>query len=222
MGNQTFKAGLRKLLGGAAMIVALLSGLYLSQGTQPGQASPVAPPKAPYQMATFAGGCFWSIEKAYDGLPGVVSATSGYSGGHVADPTYAQTSSGSTGHAETVRVVYDPRKVSYEKLLDVYWHQIDPTVRNRQFFDTGSQYRTIIFYHGERQKQLALASKAALEKSRRFKGPIVTEILPAKPFYAAEAHHQDYARKHPDDYASYRIGSGRDAYFKSVWGSSAH
>ncbi|HEY9841156.1 MAG TPA: peptide-methionine (S)-S-oxide reductase MsrA [Candidatus Obscuribacterales bacterium] len=208
-----------KLLAGILTTAALLSGIG---GAQPGQARALAAPAAPYKIATFAGGCFWSIEGVYDDLPGVVSATSGYSGGSQADPSYDQVSSGGTGHAESVRVVYDPKKVSFQKLLDVYWHQINPTQRNGQFYDEGSQYRTIVFYHNDEQKRLAMASKASLEKSHRFKAPIVTAIQPASPFYAAEEHHQNYAHLHRDHYMAYRVGSGRDAFFKSVWGSSAH
>lgn len=223
--HESRTAGL-KLFGGLFAAGALLAGLYFGAGNAPSQtqaqAGPVAAPKAPLQMATFAGGCFWSIEGVFDDLPGVVSATSGFSGGSKPDPSYEDVSSGTTGHAESVRVVYDPAKVSYQKLLDVYWHQINPTVRNQQFYDVGTQYRTIIFYHNPQQKQLAMASKTALEKSHRFSGSIVTEIQPAGPFYAAEAYHQNYAHTHYAQYQSYRTASGRDAYFRSVWGSSGH
>ncbi|HTL48811.1 MAG TPA: peptide-methionine (S)-S-oxide reductase MsrA [Verrucomicrobiae bacterium] len=171
------------------------------------------------RQADFAGGCFWCLEPLFDKIPGVISTTPGYEGGSVVNPTYEQVSKGLTGHAETVRVVYDPSKVSYEKLLDAYWHEIDPTTLNKQFVDEGTQYRTIIFYRDEGQKKLAEESKAALEKSNVYGGkPIVTEIIPAADFYPAEEHHQDYYKKNDIQYHFYRMGSGRDSYLKSVWG----
>ena len=131
------------------------------------------------EKATFAGGCFWCMEAPFDKLPGVVSVTSGYSGGQVRNPTYEQVSAGGTGHAESVQIVFDPSKTSYSQLLGIFWHNIDPTVTDRQFCDVGSQYRSAIFYHSEEQRRVALQSKAALEKSKPFKGPVVTEITPA-------------------------------------------
>ncbi len=177
------------------------------------------------EVATFAGGCFWCMEPPFDELPGVESTTSGYTGGREEDPTYEQVSSGMTGHAEAVRVVYDPRKVSYEKLLDVFWRNIDPTAVDRQFVDVGRQYRSAVFYHDEEQKRLAEASRDRLAASGRFGGPIVTEIVPAGPFYPAEEYHQDYYRKNPIRYQWYRWGSGRDQFLEKVWGAehkSAH
>lgn len=175
---------------------------------------------APLARATFAGGCFWCMEPPFDELRGVVSTTSGYIGGQKLDPTYQEVSAGGTGHAEAVEVVYDPAKVSYERLLDVFWHNVDPTVKDRQFCDTGNQYRTAVFYHDETQKRLAQQSKAALEKSRPFKDPIVTEIVPAARFYPAEEYHQDYYKKNPVRYKFYRYNCGRDRRLEQLWGKA--
>jgi peptide-methionine (S)-S-oxide reductase len=171
--------------------------------------------------ATFAGGCFWCMEPPYDKLDGVVSTTSGYIGGRTQNPTYEAVSAGGTGHAEAVEIVYDPAKVSYAKLLDVFWRNIDPTVRNRQFCDVGDQYRSAIFYHDAEQKRLAEASKAALAKSKPFPQPIVTEIVPAGVFTAAEAYHQDYYLKNPLRYKFYRYRCGRDQRLEELWGKPA-
>jgi peptide-methionine (S)-S-oxide reductase len=179
------------------------------------------PALAATEKATFAGGCFWCMEPPFDALPGVISTTSGYTGGRTVNPTYEQVSSGSTGHAEAVQVVYDPSKVSYEKLLEVFWVNIDPTVRDRQFCDSGSQYRTAIFYHSEAQRRAAEASRAALEKSRPFKAAIVTPIEMAGAFYPAEDYHQDYYLKNPVRYKFYRNGCGRDARLRELWGDRA-
>jgi len=173
------------------------------------------------ETATFAGGCFWCVESDFDKVPGVVSTTSGYTGGHKANPTYHEVSAGGTGHAESVEIRFDPKVVSYRKLLEVYWHSIDPTVKDRQFCDVGSQYRTAIFYHGEEQKRLAEASKAELERSKPFKAPIVTEIVKAGRFWPAEEYHQDYYKKNSLRYHFYREGCGRDARLKQLWGSLA-
>lgn len=197
-----------------AVLAALLGCLGL-----PGQAQ--AQKSAPQTMSakvTFAGGCFWCMEPPYDKLPGVISTTSGYMGGQTKNPTYEQVSSGATGHAEVVQVEYDPKKVSFEKLLDVFWHNIDPTQRDGQFCDHGSQYRTAIFYYSDEQKRLADASKAALVKSKPFKGAIVTEITPATEFYPAEEYHQNFYQKNPLRYKFYRTGCGRDARLKELWG----
>jgi peptide-methionine (S)-S-oxide reductase len=161
------------------------------------------------------------MEPPYDKLPGVTATISGYTGGRVANPTYQQVSSGTTGHAESVLVIYDPKKVTYEKLLDVFWHNIDPTVKDQQFCDHGNQYRTAIFYASEEQRKAAEASKAALGKSKPFKDPIVTEIAMAGPFYAAEDYHQDFYEKNPVRYNLYRSGCGRDARLKQLWGDKA-
>jgi len=177
--------------------------------------------QAATEKATFAGGCFWCMEPPYDVLPGVISTTSGYIGGRTANPTYEQVSSGATGHAEAVQVVYDPAKITYERLLEVFWVNIDPTVRDRQFCDSGSQYRTGIFYHSEAQRAAAQASKAALEKSKPFKAPIVTPVEMAGTFYPAEGYHQDYYVKNPVRYKFYRNGCGRDARLRELWGDKA-
>ena len=182
-----------------------------------------APPRVPpgHAVATFAGGCFWCMEPPYDKLPGVSATISGYMGGRSANPTYEQVSSGTSGHTEVVQVVYDPKKVSYAKLLEVFWVNIDPTVKDRQFCDTGSQYRTTIFYHDEAQREAASASKAALEKSKPFKEPLVTPIEMAGAFHPAEDYHQDYYVKNPVRYNFYRNGCGRDARLKQLWGERA-
>lgn len=167
--------------------------------------------------AIFAGGCFWCVEADFEKLPGVTKAESGYIGGKVANPTYEEVSAGRTGHAEAVRVWYDPQQVSYEQLLDFFWRHVDPTVKDRQFCDVGSQYRTAIFYENDAQRAAAEASKAALEKSGRFPR-IYTEIAPAGTFYLAEEYHQDYYKKNPIRYRYYRTGCGRDARVAEVWG----
>lgn len=170
--------------------------------------------------AVFAGGCFWCIEADFEKLPGVFDAESGYAGGTLKNPTYEQVSAGGTGHAEVVRVYYDPKKVSYQKLVDYFWRHIDPTVKDRQFCDSGDQYRSAIFYQNEAEKSVAEASKAALEKSGRFP-KIHTEIAPAGKFYLAEEYHQAYYKKNPIRYNYYRSACGRDARVKEVWGKEA-
>ncbi len=170
------------------------------------------------EKATFAGGCFWCMEPPYKKLEGVISVTAGYIGGKKAHPTYEEVSSGTTGHAEAVEVVFNPSKVTYDRLLEVVWQNIDPTAINAQFADHGTQYRTAIFYHSEGQKRLATASKERLAKSGTFKEPIVTEIVPASVFYPAEEYHQDYYKKNPDHYQRYKVDSGREAFLKRVWG----
>ena len=173
-------------------------------------------------VATFAGGCFWCMEAPFDTLEGVASTTSGYTGGHTKNPTYKQTSSGRTGHTEAVQIVYDPEQVSYEKLLDVFWHNIDPTTPDQQFCDRGNQYRSEIFYHNDEQKQLAESSKAALDKNKPFKEPIVTQVSKASTFYAAEDYHQDYYKNNPIRYRYYRYGCGRDKRLEQLWGEYKH
>ncbi len=202
----------------AAALLLGLAAISQAQAPKP-PAKPVAV-KPGYARAVFAGGCFWCMEPPYDKLDGVVSTTSGYIGGQKKNPTYEEVSSGRTGHTEAVEVVYDPQKVSYQKLLDVFWRNIDPTVKDQQFCDVGSQYRTGIFYQDDDQKRLAEASKAALEKSRPFKGAIVTEITRASEFYPAEDYHQDYYLKNPVRYKFYLNGCGRYARLKQLWGAA--
>ncbi|MDH4235047.1 MAG: peptide-methionine (S)-S-oxide reductase MsrA [Gallionella sp.] len=173
----------------------------------------------PPASALFAGGCFWCIEADFEKLDGVLAVESGYIGGTLANPTYEQVSQGGTGHAEAVRVSYDSRRVSYQHLLDYFWRHIDPTVKDRQFCDVGSQYRSAIFYQNEIEQKLAQSSKQALEKSGRFPH-IYTEIMAASTFYPAEDYHQDYYKKNPVRYSFYRSGCGRDARIKSVWGDA--
>jgi peptide methionine sulfoxide reductase msrA/msrB len=174
-----------------------------------------------YRTATFAGGCFWCSEADFQKIPGVIEVVSGYTGGHKKDPTYEEVCQGTTGHVEAVMIRYDPQRISYEGLLNVFWRHIDPTDGGGQFADRGPQYKTAIFYHDEEQKRLAEASKAALEKSGLFDKPIVTEIRPAGPFYKAEEYHQNYCRKHPERYQAYRWGSGRDRFIVETWGKGS-
>lgn len=175
-------------------------------------------PRGAFAKATFAGGCFWCMEAPFDVLPGVVSTTSGYTGGQEKNPTYEEVSAGGTGHAEAVLVLYDPAKISYSELLEVFWRNVDPLTPNRQFCDAGSQYRAAIFFHDETQKRLAEQSK--VEKSKRFDKPIVTEIVPASEFYRAEDYHQDFYKKSPIRYKTYRFGCGRDRRLEELWGKS--
>jgi len=197
------------------MILVMLATLGLTANANAEQGTPIGLSKA-----TFAGGCFWCMEGPFDKLNGVSSTTSGYIGGSNDNPTYEQVSAGWTGHAEAVQVIYDPKKVTYAKLLDVFWRNIDPLTPNAQFCDRGSQYRSAIFYHDAEQKRLAESSKSALEKSGRFKDKIVTQIAEATKFYAAEAYHQDYYIKNPVRYKYYRSGCGRDRRLKQLWGKA--
>ena len=171
--------------------------------------------------ATFAGGCFWCEETAFEGLDGVLSVTSGYTGGQKLNPSYEEVSSGSTGHAESVQVLYDPRKISYARLLDVFWHNVDPLEAGGQFCDRGTQYRSAIFYADAEQRRLAEASKKVLEKEPRFAGKIATQLVPATKFYPAEEYHQDFYKKNPARYQEYRQGCRRDARLKQLWGEPA-
>lgn len=173
------------------------------------------------EQATFAGGCFWCMETAFEGAAGILSVTSGFSGGPEKNPTYEMVSSGTTGHAEVVQVVFDPKRISYSRLLDLFWHNIDPTQADGQFCDRGRQYRSAIFWSGATQRRLAEESKRAIEASKRLKGPIVTQIVPFTAFYRAEEYHQDYYKKNPDHYWSYRKGCGRDRRLREVWGADA-
>lgn len=197
------------LLGTIVIAVALATGFASAGTTASGQA-----------VATFAGGCFWCMEPPYDVLDGVLSTTSGYTGGHKPNPTYEEVSTGTTGHTEAVQVVYDPNRISYERLLEVFWRNIDPITPNAQFCDHGTQYRSAIFYHDAEQRKLAEESKRALEASGRFKSRIVTEIVAAGAFYPAEEYHQDYYKKNPIRYKFYRAGCGRDQRLGELWGDS--
>jgi peptide-methionine (S)-S-oxide reductase len=172
-------------------------------------------------VATFAGGCFWCVEEAFDKVPGVLTTVSGFMGGTVANPSYAQVMTKATGHAEVVQVTYDPGKVSYQQLVDWFWRNIDPLDAKGQFCDKGSPYRGVIFYHGEEQKKVADASKQALAASGRFRQPIVTEIAAAGPFYAAEDYHQDYYKKNPNRYLFYKHQCGRVQRLEELWGKAA-
>lgn len=194
----------------AALVLAWLPLWACAQG--------VAAP-APAAVATFGGGCFWCVEEAFDKVPGVLATVSGYMGGKTRNPTYAQVSTGSTGHNEVVQVTYDPARVSYAQLLDAFWRNIDPTQANGQFCDHGSQYRSEIFFHDDSQRRLAEASKAALQKNRPFAGDIQTLITRAGPFYPAEDYHQDYYRKNPARYNYYKAACGREARLKELWKS---
>ncbi|MGH9368654.1 MAG: peptide-methionine (S)-S-oxide reductase MsrA [Thermoanaerobaculia bacterium] len=184
-------------------------------------ASAVAGEAGSRASAIFAGGCFWCAETAFEGVPGVLSVTSGYIGGRTKNPNYEQVSAGGTGHAEAVEVIYDPARISYERLLEIFWRNVDPFQKDAQFCDYGSQYRSAIFYADESQRRAAEASKAKLEQEPRFAGKIATEITAATTFYRAEEYHQDFYKKNPFRYNSYRLGCGRDARLKQIWGEVA-
>jgi peptide-methionine (S)-S-oxide reductase len=202
------KASLRSVA--VAIAVAAIAGHTSAQA-----------PAATLGKATFAGGCFWCVEADFDKVDGVVSTTSGYIGGRLPKPTYAQVSAGTTGHTEAVEIVFDPRRVSYEQLLETYWVSVDPTVGDRQFCDIGSQYRPAIFVHDEAQRRAAEASKAKATREKPFREPIVVPIETASTFYPAEDYHQDYYRKNPIRYRHYRSGCGRDARLRQLWGDRA-
>lgn len=200
-------------------ITALTSGMMIMMATTAsGDSTKGNASENGYEQATFAGGCFWCMEQPFDKIDGVISTTPGYTGGTEKNPTYEQVSTGKTGHLEAIEVTYDPAKVSYIQLLDVFWKNIDPTQNNGQFVDIGSQYRTAIFYHNEEQRRLALESRNRLQESRKFAKPIATEIRPATEFYSAEDYHQEYYLKNPTRYKNYRRGSGRDRFLEEVWG----
>lgn len=212
------------ILVGAALVLAVLGqqptetpGMPADGEGEPMRATPAA--NGSLKEAIFAGGCFWCIEAAFQLMPGVVDAVSGYTGGSTENPTYEQVSTGRTGHFEAVRVTYDPEQIRYEALLDHFWRSIDPTDAGGQFYDRGSQYYTAIFYLDEEQRELAEASKQALEASGVFDKPIVTPILPAQPFYLAEDYHQDYFETYLAQYKAYSKASGREDYLEETWGS---
>lgn len=170
-----------------------------------------------FEIATFAGGCFWCMVSPYEGIEGIHEVKSGYTGGHRENPTYQEVCSSDTGHYEAIQIKYDPARITYPELLDIFWKQIDPTDPAGQFHDRGQQYKTAIFYHNEEQKALAEKSKDLLEESARFNAPIATAILPASRFYDAEEYHQDYHKKHPVHYKTYKVGSGREAFIEKHW-----
>ena len=201
------------------MLRAVLAVLTLFAALAAPAAAQTTPEKATQAAAIFAGGCFWCVEADFDKVKGVISTTSGYIGGTVPNPTYRQVSGGGTGHAEAVKIVYDPAQVSYEKLLQVFWRNIDPLAKDKQFCDSGSEYRSAIFVRDAEQRRAAEASKKALETSGRFKQPIQTQIADASQFYDAEDYHQDYYLKNPKQYAFYRWNCGRDQRLKELWGA---
>lgn len=196
----------------APVLMALLVQMH------PGSAGAEDAGTSQLAKATFAGGCFWCMEGPFESLDGVVSVTVGYTGGTKVNPTYEEVSAGGTGHAESVEIAYDPSKISYGKLLDIFWHNIDPLTKDAQFCDHGHQYRSAIFFHDPAQRKLAEESKTALEASGRFKQPIVTEITPASTFYRAEEYHQHYHQKNPLRYRFYRFSCGRDQRLRQLWG----
>ena len=201
------------------IVAALAAVLGLGSAFAAEERTELAPEPAPgLSVATFAAGCFWCVEPPYDKLDGVVSTTSGYTAGKTVGPTYKQVSRGGTGHTEAVRVVYDPNKVPYQKLVDVFWRNVDLLDAGGQFCDRGPEYRPAIFAHDDEQKRIAEESKAALAASGRFTKPIVVPVEPAQPFYVAEDYHQDYYQKNPIKYRYYRTGCGRDARLEELWG----
>ncbi len=176
------------------------------------------PGASPSAKAYFAGGCFWCMEEAFEKVEGVVSVVSGYMGGTVANPSYEEVSAGRTGHAESVEVIYDPTKVTYQKLLDAFWHNVDPLTPNAQFCDHGAQYRSAVFYSTEDEKRQAEESKTVIEQAKKFPAPIVTQLTSAATFYPAEDYHQDYYKKNPLRYKYYKYGCGRAARLEALWG----
>lgn len=215
---------MRRTLTVAVLLAAIGTASLWAQSPPPAAPAAPAPPTAAVQPAAaqtataiFAGGCFWCIEADFEKLDGVIEVESGYTGGEVRNPTYEQVSSGGTGHAEAVRVRYDPARIEYARLLDYFWHHIDPTVKNAQFCDHGSQYRSAIYYGNAEEQRIAEESRAALVASGRF-ARVYTEVERAARFYRAEGYHQDYYKKNPVRYAYYRRGCGRDARIEEVWG----
>lgn len=200
--------------------VALVQETAVTPATD-GVAATPGEPRPDRAVATFAGGCFWCMEKPFDVLPGVDSTVVGYTGGHVADPSYEQVSAGGTGHREAVRVTYDPSRISYTRLLEVFWHNIDPVDGGGQFCDRGGQYTTAIFVHDAEQEELARASRRRLERSGFLEKPVATPVVPAGAFYRAEQYHQDYYRKNSTRYKFYRWRCGRDDRLEEIWGEEA-
>jgi methionine-S-sulfoxide reductase len=210
----------------ASLLAALVSFFALpllgQTPASPAAASPAATaePAAKLDTAIFAGGCFWCMQYAFDRAKGVKKTIVGYTGGKAPAPSYEEVSSGDTGHAESIEVLFDPTQTSYDKLLEVFWMNIDPTTVNREFADEGTQYRTAIFYRDDQQKKQAEASKAALAKSGKFDQPIVTQIVAAGTFYPAEDYHQEYYKKNPEHFQAYEVGSGRAGYIRRTWGNA--
>jgi len=204
---------MRWLAAGSSIATAAL---VMTAFTTPTRTTPPAPK---LETATFAGGCFWSMERPFENTPGVVSTVVGFAGGTVKNPTYDQVSTRTTGHAESVQVQFDPSKVSYDRLLDIYWHNIDPLTNDRQFCDQGTEYRTVVFYANDSQRVAAEHSRADVQK--HFTKPVVTQIVPMGAFYKAEDYHQHFADRFPDRYNAYRRGCGRDARLKELWGAAA-
>ena len=202
----------RQITRSVITVAVLLIGAWSMQSTSQAAAD------ATHGKAYFAGGCFWCMEEAFEKVEGVLSATSGYMGGTVSNPTYEEVSAGRTGHAESVEVVYDPNKVSYQKLLDAFWRNVDPITPNAQFCDHGNQYRSAIFFQTDEEKRTSDSSKLAIEQSRRFKEPIVTQIALAQQFYPAEDYHQDYYKKNPVRYKFYKYNCGRAQRLEALWG----
>ncbi len=217
--NESARAA-RGLLSYLAAAVVLLGCSGTARAGGEAEIKAAGPKPEVTETAVFAGGCFWCSESDFEKVDGVVEVVSGYIGGHVDNPTYRQVSGGGTGHAEAVEVEYDPAVIGYEELLEIFWRTIDPTVEDRQFCDWGSQYRTGIFFRGESQEEAARASLKALEASKPFAEPIVTEITEASTFFPAETYHQDYAKKNPGHYHRYRSGCGRDRRLQELWGES--
>ncbi|NOS80772.1 MAG: peptide-methionine (S)-S-oxide reductase MsrA [Nitrospira sp.] len=200
------------------VVLSVLTGALLLIGAWNVQWTSQAAADTTYSKAYFAGGCFWCMEEAFEKVEGVLSATSGYMGGTVSNPTYEEVSAGRTGHAESVEVVYDPNKVSYQKLLDAFWRNVDPITPNAQFCDHGNQYRSAIFFQTDEEKRTSDSSKLAIEQLRRFKEPIVTQIALAQQFYPAEDYHQDYYKKNPVRYKFYKYNCGRAQRLEALWG----
>jgi len=200
----------------AAISVLIMAALLIGAWNLPSASK--AASEATLGKAYFAGGCFWCMEEAFEKIEGVLSATSGYMGGTVANPSYEDVSSGRTGHAESVEVVYDPAKVSYQKLLDAFWRNVDPITPNAQFCDHGSQYRSAIFFQTDEEKRASDTSKQAIEQSKRFTEPIVTQIVMASHFYSAEEYHQDFYKKNPVRYKFYKYSCGRAQRLEELWG----
>jgi len=218
---------LRRFTTSAALSVLLLHFAVVmataAPAAAPGRATKASAPVAPQgsATATFAGGCFWCMEPPFEALPGVISVTSGFSGGMERNPTYQHVSAGKTGHTESVQVLYDPKRITYEALLQVYWHNVDPTSGDGQFCDRGKQYRPAIFYHNAAERQIARESRTRAAKELLVKNPIMVQILPLMAFYPAEDYHQDYYKKNPKHYQEYRTGCGRDRRLRQLWGDAA-